>query len=146
MQLTPNFSLAELTVSETAARLGINNEPTPDVLANLRKTATMLEMVRSLVGKPVIVTSGYRSPELNRAVPGSSPRSAHTIGAAADFHVDGMSPIGLCLKISGSHILYDQCIHEFDSWTHLAWMPFGGGPARRQDLTINRNGTVLGFA
>ncbi len=83
MQLTPHFSLAELIASRTASVRGIDNTPPPEVLARLQATAQMLERVRTHLGAPVIVTSGYRNRELNVAVGGVT-SSDHTTGQAAD--------------------------------------------------------------
>lgn len=84
MRLTPHFTLSELTRSGTASRLGLNNTPPADVLPALQTTAEMLERIRATLGVPVIVTSAYRSPELNRAVGGVT-SSDHMAGQAADF-------------------------------------------------------------
>jgi len=84
MKLSPHFTLAELTRSATAQRLGIDNTPPPELLPRLVRTAEMLERVRSTVGCPVIITSGYRCPALNAAV-GSRTSSDHTQGHAADI-------------------------------------------------------------
>lgn len=84
MRLTAHFSLAELTASNKAAALRIDNTPTPDALRRLQGTAEMLERIRTTVGRPIMVTSGYRSPALNRAVGGVT-SSDHTTGQAADI-------------------------------------------------------------
>ena len=76
MQLTPHFSLAELTRSATAQRLGLDNTPHPDDLPRLQQLAEMLERIRSPLGHPITITSGYRSREVNQAV-GGSPKSQH---------------------------------------------------------------------
>lgn len=84
MRLSPHFLLAELTASNKAASLRIDNTPTADALRRLQGTAEMLERIRATVGQPIIVTSGYRSPLLNRAVGGVT-SSDHTTGQAADI-------------------------------------------------------------
>lgn len=84
MRLSPHFTLAELTASNKAQILRIDNTPGADVLRRLQFTAEMLERIRSTVGRPVIVTSGYRCPELNRAVGGVT-SSDHITGQAADI-------------------------------------------------------------
>jgi len=72
MKLTENFHLDEFLVSETAERMGIDNDPPDDVIDNLRGLASTLEEVRKVLGnRPITITSGYRSPNLNRAVNGS---------------------------------------------------------------------------
>lgn len=88
MKLTPHFALAELTASTTARRLGLDNTPAPELLPRLILLAEMLERIRSTVGCPVVVTSGYRSPPVNRAVGGVT-SSDHTQGHAADIVAPG---------------------------------------------------------
>lgn len=84
MQLTPHFTLSELTASSTAERLGLDNTPAPEIVPRLVRTAQMLEMIRMELGAPVAVTSGYRSPAVNRAVGGVT-SSDHAQGHAADI-------------------------------------------------------------
>lgn len=84
IRLSAHFTLAEMIRSGTADRLRLDNTPPADVLRSLQHTAEMLERIRSTLGKPIVVTSGYRSPEVNRAVGGVS-SSDHTLGQAADF-------------------------------------------------------------
>jgi zinc D-Ala-D-Ala carboxypeptidase len=83
-QLTPHFTLSELTASTTGSRLGIDNTPPPEHMAKLVLTAEMLERVRTLLQCPVIVTSGYRCMKLNVAVGGVT-SSDHARGQAADI-------------------------------------------------------------
>jgi zinc D-Ala-D-Ala carboxypeptidase len=144
MMLSPHFELSEFTVSETAVRQGINNTPSAEIIEMLKKTAELMEQVRTLLGnKPIIITSGYRSLALNRAI-GSSDTSQHVQGQAADFTCPGFgSPIQVCKAIdSAAGIPYDQLIHEFDSWTHISWAT----SPRRMALTINNAGTNYGLA
>ncbi len=85
MQLTNNFSLIELTSSETAVRKGIDNTPSADVIANLKYLCeNVMQPLREWYGKPINITSGYRSPKLNKAIGGSS-TSDHCLGCAIDF-------------------------------------------------------------
>ena len=84
MQLTPHFTLAELTRSSVAQARGLSNEPPPELLPRLILTAEMLERIRATLGVPVSVTSGYRSPQVNIAVGGAT-SSDHTQGHAADI-------------------------------------------------------------
>lgn len=133
--LTPHFSLAEMTASATAARRGLNNAPGPDALANLRRTAELLEDVKRLLGNvPVLVSSGYRSPVVNKLIKGSR-NSAHMRGLAADFIAPRYgTPLQICKAIEGSALwFYDQLIFE-GTWVHIA-LPPAGVPPRRESLT-----------
>ena len=141
--LTPHITLEEMTASETAARRGINNIPTdPVILSNLKKTAELLEEVRTLLGsRPIIISSGYRCLELNTAI-GSKPTSAHVQGQAADFTCPGYgTPYKVCQAIISSNIQFDQLIYELASWVHIAW----SASNRRQILTIDNSGTRFGI-
>lgn len=131
MKLTEHFTLEELTFSETAIRLGIDNRPNVKELANLRRLAEVLEGVRALFGQPMRVTSGFRSKALNAVTPGSSNTSAHTLGLAADFTVKGFSVTDACRKIRDSGLAYDQLIHE-GGWVHLGLRE---ATPRREELT-----------
>ena len=138
MKLSPNFTLEEFTHSNTAIRAGISNEPTPQILSRLKIVAASLEQVRTLLRRPITITSGYRSPELNDLVPGSSDTSAHTQGYAADFKVEGLTPLQVCQAIQKAGLKYDQLILEYppSGWTHISVDP----RMRSQELT-KRNGT-----
>lgn len=139
------FSLEEMTRSDTAARLGIKNVPTGVTLACLHESAENMLRVRKLLGdRPITVNSGYRSPELNKHIPGSSNTSAHTLGWAVDFTCKGYgTPMQIAQKIAKSDIMddVDQLIHEYDSWVHISWDPRN----RKQLLTINKDGTQSGL-
>lgn len=118
MNLTKHFTLPELTVTQQRA----DNTPSQSVIDNLRKTAELLEEVRAIWDKPIIVTSGYRSPEVNRAV-GGAQHSQHVVGQAADFLVPGLTPREVCLAIMDTDIEFNQLIWEDYNagWTHIAW-------------------------
>ena len=148
MQLTDHFSVAELTHSTTATRLGLDNTPTPAALASLRQTAQMLERVRQhLGGVPIIVTSGYRSRPVNSAVGGAT-SSDHMQGQAADV----LAPrYGTPLQIARALApLVDvlgigQLIYErfgSTSWVHVSTRV----PDKRVNrvITITSAGTQLG--
>ncbi len=90
-RLTTHFTLEELVRSATAQRLGLDNRPGPDDLRRLQATADMLQRIRDTLGQPVIVTSGYRAPAVNRAVGGVT-SSDHARGQAADILVPGYGP------------------------------------------------------
>ena len=120
MQLSEHFELAEFLVSETAARRGIANEPTPEINENLRRLCQLvLEPLRVKLARPVVITSGYRSPALNRAI-GGSPTSHHMQGRAADLVVPGMTPLAVCQAAYQLKLPCVQIIHEFGRWTHLS--------------------------
>jgi zinc D-Ala-D-Ala carboxypeptidase len=145
-QLTPHFTLEEMTDSQTAARKGIPNVPTDQERKNLLRTAEVLEKVRTLLGdKPVLISSGYRSPAVNAAV-GGSKSSAHMSGLAVDFSCPGHgTPLKICKTLHPhmKELGIDQLIHEFNSWVHLG---LRGGDPRHQALTIDNRGTRTGFA
>ncbi|MGB7407139.1 MAG: D-Ala-D-Ala carboxypeptidase family metallohydrolase [Pontixanthobacter sp.] len=120
--LTPNFTLGELIASPTAAVRGINNFPGTQEIAALRLLAeNVLQPVRDHFDAPVIVTSGYRSPALNRAI-GGSRTSQHVKGEAADFTVRGHSNFAVCRWME-RHLNYDQLIYEFgeQGWVHCGY-------------------------
>ncbi len=139
MNVTNHFTLEELTFSQTAARLGLNNEPPPDVVDALTRTAHGLEMVRVLLQAPILVSSGYRSPRVNRAVGGAA-NSQHILGEAADFTAPGFGPPEMIVRAimrSTRPIPYDQLIVEFGRWVHIS---FSREP-RHQALVIDHDGT-----
>lgn len=140
MQLSPNFTLAELTVSEIAQRKGLNNDPPSDVLNNLQRLAEFLEGVRKVLGKPILINSAYRSLEVNQAV-GGSKNSQHMTGCAADIRVPGMTPDQVCRAIIQSDIQYEQLIREFDSWTHISIPNDPKSTPKNQTLIIDKQGT-----
>jgi zinc D-Ala-D-Ala carboxypeptidase len=140
MNLSPNFTLDELTASQTAARKGLDNTPNATEVANLVRVAALLEEVRALLNKPILINSGFCSKAVNDAV-GSKDTSQHRIGCAADIRVPGMTPkqvVEACIK---ANIPYDQIIEEFGSWTHISVPDSPARPPRRQALTIDRQGT-----
>ncbi|TDF85668.1 D-Ala-D-Ala carboxypeptidase family metallohydrolase [Pseudomonas sp. H9] len=139
MNLSEHFTLAEMTVSESAARRDISNTPDANSLENLRRLCTFLEQIRLLVGRPVLVSSGYRSVELNRVI-GGSPHSAHMQGLAADINVPGLLPAALARRIADSALMFDQLILEYDSWVHIG---LSTASERRQVLTIRKGTSYL---
>ncbi len=140
VNITPHFTLEELTASETAERNGWDNTPGEAELANLKRLANLLEQVRALVNKPVMVNSAYRSKKVNDAV-GSRDTSQHRLGCAADIRVPGMTPDQVCRAVIASGIAYDQIIREFDRWTHISVPNTESTPPRKQALIIDRTGT-----
>ncbi len=140
MKLSDHFTLAEMTVTQ---QRGLDNRPSRATIENLKATAELLEQVRALLGaKPIVVTSGYRSPEVNRAVGGST-HSEHMTGSAADFICPGFgSPLEVCKAIAASGISFNQLIHEFGAWTHIS----RSDAPKRQILTIDGDGTRWGLS
>lgn len=132
--LSPHLSLAEVTNSTTAKRLGIENEPTPEHLNNLRLIAIKIfEPIRMHFGKPIFVSSGYRSKELNSATPGSSRTSQHCTGEALDLDQDGQ-PYGISNVLVFNYIKdnlnFDQLIWEYGTkdkpdWVHVSYESSG---------------------
>jgi len=109
-QLSPHFTLQELTRSGTAERYGLPNQPDATALACLRQLAMLLERVRTLVGVPIIINSGYRSPEVNFKVHGSE-TSQHMKGQAVDANAKGM-PAGQFFELlRRSPLPLDQVIY-----------------------------------
>ena len=86
MKLSPHFTLEEMTVSDYAARLGLDNTPQNEHLMNMRRLAAFLESLRALLNKPISINSAYRSPKVNAAIRGSK-TSQHCHGTAADIRV-----------------------------------------------------------
>jgi len=140
MNLSPHFTLEELTVSETAARKGLDNTPPDDALLNLRRLALFLEDVRIAIGKPIRINSAYRSPEVNGSVGGKT-TSQHCLGCAADIRVPGMTPNEVVKKLKASNLQYDQLIREFDSWTHISIPNTKDAKPRKMVLIIDKSGT-----
>ena len=146
--LSPHFTLAEFTYSQTAARMGLPNQPGPTELANLQRLARIMEQVRLYCGSnPVTITSGYRSPPVNAACGGSS-TSAHMSGLAADFIIPAHGdPHTVCKTIEPrmKELGIDQLIYEYGDWVHLG-LAAEGMEARCQCLTIDSSGTHHGIA
>ena len=140
MNLSPNFTLDELTASQTAARKGLDNTPNATEVANLVRVAALLEEVRALLNKPILINSGFRSKAVNDAV-GSRDTSQHRLGCAADIRVPGMTPREVVEACIAANIGYDQIIEEFGSWTHISVPNTASTAPRRQALTIDRQGT-----
>jgi hypothetical protein len=126
MKLSANFTLSELTKSQTAVRKNIKNEPSTAHVENLIHLAeTVLQPVRDHFGKPVVISSGYRSPELCEAI-GSSTKSQHARGEAADFEIMGVDNMQLAMWIN-KNTTFDQLILEFyepgdpnSGWVHCS--------------------------
>lgn len=139
MQLTKNFTVAELSRSEAATRKGVDNTPPPEAVENLRALCEkILQPLRDAMGKPMRVNSAYRGPEANAAV-GGSKTSQHMTGEAADIEFDGFDNKLLAKKIVDMKLPVDQIILEFykpgdpnSGWVHVSHKR--GGPQRGQVL------------
>ena len=127
MSLTKNFSLIELTKSQTATRKGIDNTPSAEHQDNLKSLCTyVLQPIRDHFSRVVSVSSGYRSPELCTAI-GSKITSQHAKGEAADFEIFGVSNKELADYIN-EELEYDQLILEYwkesdpnSGWVHCSY-------------------------
>jgi len=124
MKLSPNLSLAEVTKSATAIKRGIANAPTQEHLQNLKRVAThVFQPIREHFGKPLAVSSGYRSAQLNELI-GGSKRSQHSKGEALDLDADvygGLTNAAVFNYIK-DHLTFDQLIWEFGTDDEPAWV------------------------
>lgn len=137
MKLTEHFSLEELTRTDHRS---LDNTPDPAALANLQRLAEFLEQVREVLGgRVVMITSGYRSAAVNAAC-GSRESSQHRVGCAADIRVPGMSPDAVVKALAASGLLFDQCILEFDSWTHISIPNTPDAYPRKMVFIIDKSG------
>ena len=136
--MTPHFTLAELTHTDHRS---FDNTPNDAELANLKRLAEFLETVKIVLGnKPIIVNSAFRSKKVNDAV-GSSDRSQHRIGCAADIRVPGMKPDEVVRAIIDAKLSFDQIIREFNAWTHISIPNTETAKPRGSKLIIDKAGT-----
>lgn len=128
-----NFKMSELIYSDVAIKNNINNQPDINSLDCLLDLIFfVLQPLRDKVGKPVIISSGYRCPVLNKKVGGVA-TSQHCQGQAADFTIKGMSINAIIEVIKRSGIEYDQLINEYDKWVHVSFVK---GKNRKQHFKI----------
>ena len=145
-----HFTMRELIKSPTAQRLDIDNEPTDAVKANLTALVeNILDPLREAWGAPIIVTSGYRSPQLNKAVHGAA-SSQHMLGQAADIHAMSDNPeenrklLDLIIKLG---LPFDKLINEYPTrkmqpdWIHVSYSPMN----RRQKFTCIKGKYIAGL-
>jgi zinc D-Ala-D-Ala carboxypeptidase len=136
-KLSTNFTLEEALHSQTAVRKGISNTPSSEHLANIKLTALSMEIVRTvLTDKPILVSSWYRSPEVNTLV-GGAIASQHSSGEAVDFICPGYGTPYLCcmrLREFREVLNYDQLIYE-GSWVHISFLAVPNRIPRKQELT-----------
>lgn len=143
MNLTTNFTLAEMTASQVASRNGINNNPTAGQIENLKKLCeSILQPIRNHYDSPVIISSGFRTPELCVLI-NSSIDSQHAKGQAADLQVVGVDNKALAKYIK-ENLDFDQLILEFykeaegphSGWVHVSYVGKGN---RKESLTATRS-------
>lgn len=135
MQLSKNFTLAELVYSDTAKTRGIDNTLPPYLMRNIKALAERLQLIRDALGVPITISSGYRCPELNKAV-GGSQSSQHQLGLAADIHAKGYTAQEIFDFIAGSNFGFDQLILERvggKEWVHISVQP----RERNDDFSIS---------
>ena len=126
-----NFTMSELIYSNEAIKKNINNTPDVESLDNmLLLIASVLQPIRNAIKKPMIITSGYRSPKLNKVV-GGKPNSQHLKGQAVDFKIKGLKPKQIVEFIKNMGIEFDQLINEYDTWVHIS---YNKGNNRKQIL------------
>jgi len=140
MRLSNHFHLEEFLRSETAARMGreIEIEDSRIVEHLTYLCVHVLEPLREILDRPIVITSGYRPQWLNRSI-GGSPNSEHMDGRAADIVVPGFTPFFVCKTAEIKQIPFNQCIHEFPprGWCHIS-VPKPGEPPRRECLTATK--------
>lgn len=133
------FTISELCASTTARQRGIDNTPTAEARANMETLITQcLDPIRRIYGRPIIVTSGYRSPALNAAVGGSS-TSQHMTGQAADLVPASGGDLNGIFRAAVAFGDFDQLIIEQSGssrWVHVSY-----GPRHRRTILAYRNGT-----
>jgi hypothetical protein len=141
--MSQTFSIRELTYSDTAIRLGIDNTPTDEILINLQNVVQfILEPVSNNFDSQIVITSGYRSPALCQAI-GSKPTSQHTFGMAVDFEILGIPNKEVSDWIV-NHLDFDQCILEFwkpeqpnSGWVHCSYKTSGNRKSYLKAYTAN---------
>jgi zinc D-Ala-D-Ala carboxypeptidase len=144
MQLSKNLALAEVIRSETAKRKGISNMPTPEHIENFKKLAEKIfQPIREHFGVPILISSGYRSKELNTAI-GGSLTSQHCQGEAIDIDMDGTSITNKQIfDFIKDNLDFDQMIWEFGTETNPDWVHVSyesTGKQRKQILKAVKQG------
>lgn len=140
MKRVKYFKLSEFINSATAKRLNIDNMPTFEVVDNLNRLADYLDGIREKLGLPILVSSGYRCPLLNKSVGGVS-NSQHLKGLAADLSCSDMPKLETVLRETGG---YDQLIKEHRKgfpnsfWYHVSVCPRNGKPRNQIILNLEK--------
>lgn len=144
IQFTPHFKLSEFVSSATATKQGIENNPSPEAVENLRLLSVhTLEPLREALGLPIVITSGYRCKPLNDLIAHHSQRSQHMQGRAADFYVNGSSHRELLIEafrtiITSPEIDYDQLI-IYPTFIHVSFVSHNDN--RHKIMSANGQGT-----
>jgi hypothetical protein len=145
MQLSKNLSLVEVTRSDSAKRFGISNMPTPEHIENFKKLAeNIFQPIRDHFGKPIHISSGYRSLALNKVIKGSSLTSQHCSGEAIDIDMDGTDITNAQIfNYIKDNLNFDQLIWEFGNkinpdWVHVSYE--SKGKQRKQILKAYKAG------
>lgn len=142
-QLSKHFSLQEMINSGTASRLGLDNTPNEEQIENLKALCeNILEPLREYYeSRPIMITSGFRSPQLSKAI-GSSENSQHCKGEAVDFEIPGFDNRQVAAHIK-NNFHFDQLISEYyedgiidSGWIHVSFKR--DGTNRKQSLTKNK--------
>lgn len=121
MSLGKYFTIEEMTRSDAAERLKIANTYTQAEYNNLKALVeNILDPLRTKVGKPITINSGFRNEQVNRAVGGAA-TSQHRFGQAADLVIEGMTTREIVNLIVDMKLPYDQLIEEFGSWVHVSF-------------------------
>lgn len=142
--LTEHFTLEEFTFSETAARAGLPNRPGADEQFTLLELAQRMEQVRALLGHPIMVTSAFRSVEVNLLVTNGRGGGHHPLGGAVDFKCPGFgAPLAVAEAIAGSTVKFGQLIVEYGRWVHFSILPVP--KSINQIITIDALGTRPGL-
>lgn len=148
MKLSNNLSLSEMTKSITAIRLGIDNTPTETHLNNMKALANnVFQPIRDYFGKPITISSGYRSEKLNKVI-GGSLTSQHSKGEAMDIDNDGTSISNTDIfNFIKTNLIFDQLIWEFGDnkkpdWVHVSYK--SNGVNRKEVLRAKKiNGKTI---
>jgi hypothetical protein len=128
VKISEHLELSEVIRSESAKRNGIRNMPTPDHIENFKILATkVFEPIREHFGVPIRISSGYRSAELNKCIPGSSLTSQHSTGEAIDIDQDQTTITNKqVFNYIKDNLAFDQLINEFNyAWVHVSYKANG---------------------
>ena len=143
MQLSPSFSLEELSKSDYAIRRGIDNTPNDEQIENLKQLCiNVLQPLRDEIGVPIHIDSGFRNFEVNIGI-GGAKTSQHTDGKASDITTHEFTPRQIVEKIVALKLPFDQLILEFDEWAHVSHNKDGN---RGQVLYATKIGGVTKYA